>query len=200
MRAAGVVALAAALALGCERTDPLGGADLQRMQQQPKLVPYHESAAGPPADRMRHPPAGTVPSGARTGGPLVATGSASGRYAERIPIPVGRALVEAGRERFEIFCAACHGPSGDGESPVARRMPVRRPPSLLAPHVRSYPPGRIYEIVSRGVGYMPAYAAQLDVEARWAVVAYLRALQIAEGVALDALPAAVRAEALEALR
>lgn len=200
MRRLGLLVLAGLVLAACERTDPLAGLDFQRMQQQKKLVPYHESAAGPAGDRMRHPPAGTVAHGAVAGQPLLTAGIEGGRYAERIPLPVTRTFVETGRSRFEIFCATCHGARGDGRSPVARLMPVRRPPSLHAPQIERYPPGRIYEVVTEGLGYMPGYAAQLSLEERWAVVAYVRALQIAEGVALDALPAPIRAEALGALR
>ena len=146
---------------------------------------------------MRTPPEGTVPRGSDLGDPLVTEGVVNGVYADHIPIPVTRDLFARGRERFDIYCAACHGVLGDGRTVVAARMKLRPPPSILGV---ADVPGRLYGVVAQGYGLMPSYAAQLTVEERWAIVAYLRALQRSQKSSLDDLPEALRAEALAALK
>jgi mono/diheme cytochrome c family protein len=115
-------------------------------------------------------------------------------------MPITRALLDRGRERFEIICATCHGPRGDGRSEVARHMERRQPPSLLDARVRAFPDGRVFRVAGEGYGFMPGYARDLGVEDRWAVVAYLRALELSQAVPLDALPPGLRRAADEALR
>lgn len=139
---------------------------------------------------MRDPPAGTVPRGAPE-----PPWRAGGAYVERIPVRMTRELVGLGREHFDVTCAACHGVLGDGVSVVATKMLQRPPPSLLTDRVRAMKPGRLYEIVRDGYGLMPGYTAQLSTpEDRWAVVAYVRALQLSQRATLSELPAGVRAE------
>jgi mono/diheme cytochrome c family protein len=127
-------------------------------------------------------------------------GLAGDTYASSIPIAVDRALLRRGRDRFEVYCAACHGATGDGKSIVAAHMSLRKPPSLVDDPVRSFPPGRVFQVITDGYGLMPSYASALAVDERWAVVAYLRALTLSAHVTLDALPAAERRRAEEALR
>jgi mono/diheme cytochrome c family protein len=178
-----VPALALALLAGCEAFDP--------MITQQKVKPYRESAFWPNHISMRAPPAGTV---AREDviSPEVATGRGpDGRVLTRVPVPVTRALLERGRQRFEINCAACHGYLGDGVSLVARNMSLRPPPSLLARAAQ--PDGWYFQVMSEGFGLMPSYASALTPEERWAVVAYLRALQLSQRAPLDRLTPAERA-------
>src|SRR5262249_19015568 len=105
-----------------------------------------------------------------------------------------------GRDRWNVFCAACHGLAGDGDSEVATQMALRRPPSLLASTVREFPPGRIFRVATEGFGFMPSYRLQIGVADRWAILAYVRALQIAQGSKLADLPAGLRREAEAAVR
>ena len=100
-------------------------------------------------------------------------------------------MLQTGRKRFEIICATCHGLVGDGRSLVARNMSLRPPPSLH--DYASRPDGYIYQVITRGFGLMPSYSAELPVEERWAVVAYVRALQLSQRSNLAASPPAVRA-------
>ncbi len=94
-----------------------------------------------------------------------------------------------------MYCAACHGLAGDGDSPVARNMALRKPPSLHEPRIRALPAGRLYAVVRDGYGLMPSYAEELSVGERWAVVAYVRALQLSQGARLAELPPELRSEA-----
>jgi mono/diheme cytochrome c family protein len=94
-----------------------------------------------------------------------------------------RRLIVRGRDRFETFCAPCHGVAGDGRSQVAENMALRPPPSLLIPPVTTFTDERLEQIVAHGYGLMPAYGTALAAEDRWAVVAYLRVLALAQDIA-----------------
>jgi mono/diheme cytochrome c family protein len=174
-RAAAVLLLALT---ACPRLDP--------MQRQPKYQAYQASEAHPDGLAMRQPPPGTVPHGGVID-PAVATGlGPDGRPLERAPIAPTAALLARGRARFNVICAACHGLLGDGESQVATNMSRRRPPS---PHAyRDVADGHIYRVVTNGFGLMPSYAAEISVDDRWAIVAYVRALQLSQHAALEQVP------------
>jgi mono/diheme cytochrome c family protein len=89
-------------------------------------------------------------------------------------------LLALGRKRYDITCATCHGPAGDGVSIVGTQMALRPPPSLVTQKYIEKPSGYIFEIATKGFGLMASYAAELSVEERWAVVAYIRALQLSQ--------------------
>jgi hypothetical protein len=110
-----------------------------------------------------------------------------------------RALVERGRDRFERFCAPCHGVAGDGDSDVSRAMTLRRPPSLIDAAARTLSDDRIFEVVTRGYGVMPRYDVALPPGDRWAVIDFVHVLQSRE-VAFAALTPAQQQEALRWLR
>jgi hypothetical protein len=207
LRAVSFVGLCAALApltlalslttTGCDENilDPMA-------DRQPRAHAYKESVFFDDGLSMRAPPKGTVPRERITMKPILTTGregetgqmAPNGEripsYTKAIPIPVTRKLVELGRKRFDITCATCHGPVGDGDSIVARQMSLRPPPSLHLYSDRA--PGYIFEVISKGFGLMASYAAELTVEERWAVVAYVRALQISQRSPVDRAPADAR--------
>jgi len=177
------LAAVAALALaGCPRLDP--------MQRQQKVKAYQASPYWADGLGMRAPPEGTVPHGPLL--PLeVATGlGPDGKAVGLVPIAIDAKLLARGRARFEVTCAACHGVLGDGESQVSLNMSLRRPPSLHA--YRDVPDGHIFRVVSEGFGLMPSYAAEISVEDRWAIVAYVRALQLSQYATLDQVPPETR--------
>jgi mono/diheme cytochrome c family protein len=159
--------LAALVLVACDN----GGAlpDWSRMIDQPKVLPFGETA-------MRTPPRGTIAHGEHA--------AAVAATLTTIPVPITRALLERGRDRFAIVCAACHGTRGDGDSPVAHAMQRRRPPSFAERELAQKTVGALYIIIRDGDGYMPGYAAMLDDADRWAVVAYVRTLQLAQGAQL----------------
>jgi mono/diheme cytochrome c family protein len=165
---------------------PLAGCDvLNPMMQQGKVKPYRPSDFHPDGVAMRAPPAGAV----AVGGFLpaeVAQGSVDGKAVGRVPVEVTPALLQVGRRKFEINCAVCHGLLGDGDSLVAKNMAQRPPPSL---HQRVWAEdGRYFQVISEGFGLMPSYASHLTVEERWAVVAYVRALQLSQRGRLEQAP------------
>ncbi len=139
---------------------------------------------------MRHPPADTVAYRSAID-PVVATGlGPDGRPVAQAPIEITAAVLQRGRNRFDIYCSVCHGVLGDGESQVALNMSLRKPPSLHA--YRDVPDGYVFRVLSNGFGLMPSYASELSVEDRWAVVAYVRALQLSQHATLDQLPPEAR--------
>ena len=193
-----LLVLAVALAAGCKGNGTGVHWDLERMLVQPRYQAYGESRFFADSRMMRPPPEGAVPAQRTPPESAVPGAFVDGRYRDRIPVPLTMELLELGRERFDIVCAACHGVLGDGASPVAARMPLR-PPALLTPDMRAMPVGRLLRVIEEGYGLMPSYAELLLPEERWAVVAYVRALQLSQSAELAALPPAIRAEALRSL-
>lgn len=192
---AGVLGL---FALGCEQVTP--DIPLQRMIDQQRGKPYAASKYFADGKLMQAPPEGTVPAVLEQGTSEELEGLHAGEYVSALPIAVDRPLLERGRNRFETFCAACHGIDGSGESLVAHNMELRKPPSLVVDPVRGFPAGRVFQVISVGYGFMPSYSAELPTHDRWAVVAYLRALQRSQATELASLPEALRKQAEEHLR
>jgi hypothetical protein len=197
-----LVLAVAALAAACDENvlDPMA-------DRQPRAMRYKESTFYADGLSMRGPPEGTVPreritlnprltTGREPDGPMQPNAEALPHYVTTIPVPVTRKLLELGRKRFDITCATCHGPLGDGDSIVARQMALHPPPSLHR-YVEK-PSGYFYEVINKGFGMMASYAAELNVEERWAIVAYIRALQLSQLTPVGELPAAER-QRLEAM-
>jgi mono/diheme cytochrome c family protein len=114
------------------------------------------------------------------GGATSAGGAASNIYEDDVdtfPFPVTAELVTRGQERYQIFCSMCHGLSGYGDGMIVRRG-FRKPPSYYEDKVRQAPVGHYFDVITKGWGTMPPYAEQIPVQDRWAIVAYIRALQL----------------------
>ena len=182
----------AAAAGGCE--------GFERMIDQPSWRPYDdvpraEAGAGAPGPAMAMlvPPEGAVPMEAPRLPEPVQTGlGADGEPLADVPIPVTAELLRRGRHRFETVCAACHGVLGDGDTPVAANMTLRRPPSLLALPPESVRPGHLFRVTTLGYGLMPSYRVEIPVEERWAIAGYVQALRLSQRVPIDRLPTDVR--------
>jgi mono/diheme cytochrome c family protein len=165
--------------------------------RQPRVNFYGESEFHSDGIGMRAPPKGTVPRERIVLNPGLTTGKIAGpngtdTYVTTFPLKVDRPLLALGRKRYDIICGTCHGPVGDGDSIVGRQMALRPPPSLHLYADR--PPGYIYEVVTQGFGMMASYAGELPVRERWAVVAYIRALQLSQAMPLDKAPPEARAK------
>lgn len=174
---------------------------LQRMTDQPKDEAFDENKFFHDRRAMRPPPLGSVAREETLGPPeLVSGASSNGTPVDRPPMPLTRELLTRGRERFNIYCAVCHGVPGDGNSVVAGNMQLRKPPSLHEPRIRALKVGDLYRVMTLGYGLMPAYNYQLSLNDRWAVAAYVQALQMSQGVPISSLPAEVRAEAMRSLK
>lgn len=181
---------------GCRTEQTLVRPDphLQRMLEQEKRLPYQNDPVLPEGMAMQRPPDGTLPVNAPMGDPLVVEGVAHDRWAERIPLALDRPMLDDGRRHFETFCGPCHGELGDGQSPVADKLALRRPENLLEDRVRGYPPGRVFQAIRQGYGLMPSYRVQLSIEETWGVVAYVRALQLARRAKVAELPPDLRTQ------
>jgi len=132
--------------------------DFERMINQRHYEYYEEAEFFPDRRAMRTPPEGAVPVDRQILPPRVATGlEEDGTFVAAIPIPLSRPSLEVGKARFEVFCAPCHGALGDGQSVVASKMALRKPPSLVAGAVAAYPAGRVYQAIFGGYGLMPSY-------------------------------------------
>ena len=164
-----------------------------RMQVQPRYEAYRESKFFEDESAMRTPPRGTEPYATTPEDAAVTDGVVAGHELTTIPLSVTMQLLDRGRTQFDIVCAACHGVAGDGNSIPAHYM-GRKPPSLAEARVRALPSGRIYEIIRDGYGLMPSYATHFDARDRWAVVAYVRALQRSRHAVLAHLPDELAAE------
>ncbi len=178
-RGPALVALAAALA-ACR----------EDMHDTPRLEPME--AAG------RRPPEGTVVRGRLDEDDHLSRGVAGGTLAATFPFALSRADLERGRERFAIFCVPCHDPAGTGRGMVVRRG-FPEPPTFHDDRLREAPPGYVFQVVTGGLGHMPAFADRIGVEDRWRIAAYVKALQRSRWTKVEDLPPGERA-ALEAER
>jgi hypothetical protein len=169
-------------------------AEIDPMEQQQKYKAYQETPFYDDGRVMRQPPEGAIPRERVLGAaPLEEGIDENGQPLAHVPIGISMVFLEQGRHRFEITCATCHGLLGDGNSMVARNMSMRPPPSLY-PFVRSLPPGRLFQIISNGWGLMPPYAEHIPARERWAVIAYLRALEHSQNATLADVPPSDRTE------
>jgi mono/diheme cytochrome c family protein len=158
------------------------------MQDQPKYKPLAASTFFIDGRSARPIPPGTVARDALNDTDVLHTGADGKGFAATIPLPVDQALLQRGQERFDIYCAPCHGYLGDGDGMVARRG-FKIPPSLHQERVRQAAPGYIFQVISNGYGAMGDYGDQIPPEDRWAIVAYIRALELARGATMaDATP------------
>ena len=197
MKAAVMVLLSLCALAGCERT-------MKDMYVQPKLGPDASSPLFPDGKGSRPPPPGSVAlaagdlaktSGGRRGRDDVVADDAAA--AASAPPAIDMALLQRGQQRYDIYCTPCHSPVGDGDGLVARRG-FPHPPSFHQARLREVPDRHLFEVVSQGYGVMPAFADRTTLRDRWAIVAYVRALQLSQDMPFDRLPADLRA-ALSAL-
>lgn len=120
-------------------------------------------------------------------------GKVDGELATEFPLPVTVDLMLRGQERYNVFCAPCHGQTGKGDGMVVRRG-YRAPTSFHDPRLRQAPPGYVFDVVTNGFGAMPDYATQIPVADRWAIAAYLKALQFSQNATVNEVPADRRGE------
>ena len=130
---------------------------------------------------------GNAPQGAANSSQQAAAGEADD--ADTFPFPVTEDVVRRGRERYNIFCSMCHGPVGQGDGMIVRRG-YRQPPSYHEDRLRRAPVGYFFRVMTEGYGAMPPYRSQVPVQDRWAIAAYIRALQLSQMNLHAAAPAA----------
>lgn len=151
---------------------------VQNMDEQPKYKPQAKSRFHADGSAMRLPVEGTVARGQlRLDSAAFYTGKDSdGNMVKRLPLEMTAKLLNRGRERFDIFCAPCHGRMGNSQSMTVKRGMVP-PPDLHEPRLVDTTDGHLFDVVTNGLRNMPPYKYQISAADRWAIVAYLRALQ-----------------------
>jgi mono/diheme cytochrome c family protein len=163
------------------------------MHDQPKYRSMMASSFFKDGASARSPVEGTVARGQLRAEEALYTGRSANQRVAEIPIPVDRALLERGRQRFDIFCSPCHGRLGDGEGMVVQRG-FRRPPSFHLDRLREEPVGHYFDVITNGFGAMAGYASRVPPKDRWAIIAYVRALQLSQRATPADVPAANRQE------
>jgi mono/diheme cytochrome c family protein len=185
---AGFASFAFLVVAGCLNT-----ACRQDMHDQPKYPPLRESTFFGDARSARPVVQGTVARGQLHDDLLLYTGKRNGVDAELFPFPVTDRVMKRGQERFNIYCSPCHGRTGEGDGMVVQRG-YRRPPSYHQDRLRTAPVGHFFDVMTNGFGAMPDYAVQVTAEDRWAIAAYIRALQLASHATQADVPAENRGQ------
>ena len=195
--------VAVLLASGCDRLD---------MYDQPRYDPLAASSFFEDGLSARPHVEGTIARGHLDADvPLMTGKDAGGQLVSKIPDSVWReiydrnprrfkkpfeqvqpaelrlALLERGHERFDIYCSVCHSRLGDGNGMIVRRG-FRKPPSFHIERLRNAPDGHFFDVVTRGIGAMPSYASRIVPADRWAIVGYIRALQLSENARIEDVP------------
>lgn len=163
----------------------------QQMADQPRYKPLAKSTFFGDDRSARPLEPGTVARGQLRADERFYTGKSGGELVTTLPVPLTRELLERGQERFNIFCPPCHDRTGSGGGMVVLRG-YRRPPSYHIDRLREAPIGHFFDVISNGFGSMPDYAAQVPPADRWAIAAYIRALQLSQNARLEDVPPEAR--------
>ncbi len=163
----------------------------QDMHNQPKYKPFRESSLFADGRTERPLVADTVARGELKDDVLLYTGKLGGSFSDQFPYPVTKEMVLRGQQRFDIYCSPCHDRVGNGGGMIVQRG-YKQPPTLHSDRLRSQPAGYFFEVISKGFGVMPSYAAQVPVDDRWAIISYIRALQLSQKASLEDVPAGDR--------
>ena len=185
-----VVALASAVVVGCLRLD---------MYDQPRYDVLESSGFFADGGASQHPPAGTIARGSLQEDRVLYAGTLDdSTFTSELPLALTSAMLARGRERYGIYCAVCHDAVGTGRGMVVRRG-FKQPTSFHEQRLRDEPVGYYFDVITNGFATMPSYAAQVDPHDRWAIVAYIRALQLSQNLELDSLAPETRRDVEAAL-
>jgi mono/diheme cytochrome c family protein len=164
------------------------------MDHQQKYKPQQPNAAFADGRAMRPPIPGTVARGELMADDHLYRGKIDGKWATTFPMPVTTELMDRGRKRFEVFCASCHGLSGDGRGPVSVKADELEqgtwtpPSSYHTDTIRKREVGHLFNTIGNGLRNMPAHGPQISHADRWAIVAYIRALQRSQNAPIEDVP------------
>jgi mono/diheme cytochrome c family protein len=183
---AGLAACLLLGAIGCRKD----------MYDQPRYEAYEPSTFFADGTSDRPIIAGTVARGELRADTLYYEGKVDGKDADVFPFAIDEATLEMGRERFMVFCTPCHGQLGNGRGMVVRRG-FSPPPDFHSEYLRKIPVGHIYNVITHGYGAMYSYEARIPVRQRWAIAAYIRALQYSQDAKAEDLTVAQRNKVAE---
>jgi hypothetical protein len=166
----------------------------QDMHDQPKYIPLRPSDFFADGRSERPLIDGTVARGHLNDDAAYFQGKGpDGKPTNDFPFPVTKEVIQRGQARYNIYCTPCHDRLGNGDGMIVRRG-YRKPPSYHIDRLRTVPNGYIYDVISNGFGAMPDYAAQIAPRDRWAIVAYVRALQLSQNASVNDVPADARGQ------
>ncbi len=168
------------------------------MHVQPRYSPMDPSPFFDDGRSARPLVEGTIPRGHLRLDDQLYTGKVNGKDAETFPFPITQDVLERGRERFNIFCTPCHDRTGNGNGMIVQRG-FRHPPSYHIDRLRTAPVGHFFDVITNGFGGMYSFASRIPPKDRWAIIAYIRALQLSEGAKLSDLPAGEQEQLLKEL-
>jgi REP element-mobilizing transposase RayT/mono/diheme cytochrome c family protein len=161
------------------------------MENQPKAKPLSESDFFSNEANARPIPLQTVERGDARENSAFYTGLTNGIYITQLPIKLTPELLERGRQRFDAMCAECHDRTGSGNGMIVLRG-FPQPPSYHVPRLRNAPIGHFFDVITHGYGVMYPYATRVEPEDRWAIAAYIRALQLSHNMNASELTQAER--------
>jgi mono/diheme cytochrome c family protein len=161
------------------------------MYDQPRYEPLERSDFFDDGRASRPLVAGTIPYGAAPTDDALHTGRDGGELASELPVKLTEGLLNRGQERFNIYCSVCHGRGGDGNGMIVQRG-YRQPPTYHSDRLRGVPIGHFFDVMTNGFGAMPSYALQVPGNDRWAIAAYIRALQLSQNATADDVPSELR--------
>lgn len=187
----GLLALCLAVLSGCS-----GNTDIERLRQemynQPKYKPLAASTFFKDGRASRDPVPGTVARSQLRADTFFYTGKdASGNPVDKFPFPITKKVLERGQQRYNIFCSPCHDRVGTGHGIIINQG-FKHPPSYHIDRLREAPVGHFYDVITNGFGAMYSYNSRIPPKDRWAIVAYIRALQLSQHATLDDVPPAER--------
>jgi mono/diheme cytochrome c family protein len=165
----------------------------QEMYDQAKYKPLGESRFFADKRASRPLPEGTIARGWLRLDQKLYAGKEGQRLVDVLPMPLTRELLARGRERFNIYCSPCHDRTGSGRGMVVRRG-YQPPPSFHIERLRDAPVGHFFDIMTNGLGAMSDYASQIDVSDRWAIAAYVKALQLSQNAPASDVPSEKKAD------
>ncbi len=165
----------------------------QDMHDQPKYKPLRHSDFFEDGRTSRPLLAGTVARGEMHDDEAFFTGKNGKDDVDMFPIAIDKTVIERGHQRFDIYCSPCHGRLGNGLGMIVRRG-FKQPPSYHIDRLRQAPVGHFYDVITNGYGAMYNYAAQIGPRDRWAIISYIRALQLSQNVNVNELPADMKAQ------
>ncbi len=163
------------------------------MRDGARYIPLERSSFFPDDKSSREPPAGTVARGQLRVDAAFFTGKANGKDIDAFPIKITPEVLQRGQQRFNIYCSPCHGYTGYANGMIVLRG-FSPPPSFHQDRLRQAPVGHFYDVITNGYGAMYSYASRVNPADRWAIVAYIRALQLSQNARIEDVPADQRAK------
>ncbi|MHB1937880.1 MAG: c-type cytochrome [Acidobacteriaceae bacterium] len=173
---------------------PLAGCR-QDMQNEPKMIPQRESSFFASGRSVRPQVLGTVARGQLDADSYFYTGLIDNKEQDAMPFAVTMPVLRRGQERFDIYCTPCHSRVGNGRGMIVERG-YKPAGDLLGQRILKEPLGHYFDVISHGYGAMPDYAAQIATQDRWAIAAYIRALQLSQNATLEDVPAGINVQTL----